>query len=515
MNNTHPPMRKRARRRAGRRARPALLLLVVAALVALAAPVAGAAVQVIPVDPPPGDGEGGGGGPHGGGELPAPNSDIDCDNIYINWWDSLDSVAKGMWNSAPGWSGCIGVTAQGIDASGSYTVKVPYLTTGTNSSARSGRKDVVLVHGATFDADGWQHMCKYLLAKYPNNLYRCFAPSLTGMGGSAFPGANNDWANGESLVQLGGMHEIEFAGALDAALAGIKAREGLAVGEWILAGYSNGGLAIQMLQNRLADQGTHLRAKYGIDKVVMMDSVLPHEVCWQFGDDVANHTDDAGYPFTTACDDDAESDLFWELVDTFRSQQNITNLNAGWFADPKPSLDNDEWVETWWGAKYDEDDIESKYEEDDYGRLPTTSEAYDAANWMGWDTFSEMVGVELGVANYTRPSIDPDIWAGTATTCYDRSSTGYPCTRFVSVSFNMDKYIYPDDVQNLHRYLTKSSPTCVTADTAYHDCVKVDGTHGAAFSLYATAWDSYVKSGYNTSKLTTQMDPIWNKLVVS
>ena len=454
--------------------------------------------------PQTGDNEADGNGGTGGGSGSSVFQDVSCDTIYLLWWESVESLARGMWYSQPGWSGCIAVTAKGIDESGSYTVKVPYLTTSYESGARNGRKDVVAVHGATFDGDGWHSMCRFLLRKYGKQLYRCFAPSLTGMGGSSYPGAHNEWPNGTELED---MHEIEFAGALDAALTGIKAKEGLSTGQWILAGHSNGGMTIQMLQNRLADQGTHLRAKYGIDKVVMMAPVLPHEVCWTYVDDVENHTDDPGYPVTDACDDDETIDMWSSLLDTINGSLEV-DWDAGTFADLQPNTDDSQWIETWWSERGENDDIVSSYDASRNGRLPTASEAYDVDNWMGLQTFNEMVGLWP----WSRPQIDSDIWGGTNSTCYDRSSSGTPCTRFVSIVFDQDSYIYTPDVQNLHRYLTTSWPTCVSADSAYHDCVIVKGTHGAAFSLYATAWDKYVNQNY---RLRTQMDPVWDVLVAS
>lgn len=482
------------------------ILILTSLVMALPTPVS-ADIPVDPEDPGGGGGGGGSGGSGSGGS--SAYSDISCSSIYIDYYQDVGSDAKGMWNSASGWNGCIAVTANGIEESGTYTVKVPYMTTSYNSSSRSGRKDVVAVHGATFDGDGWQPMCKYLLKKYSTKLYRCYAPSLTGMGGSGYPGANGDtwWTNG---VELGNMREIEFAGALEAALAGIKAKDGLAMGEWILTGYSNGGMAIQMLQDRLRSQGTHLRAKYGIDKVVMMSSVLPHEVCWQYADDQEYYTSEPGYPFTTKCDDDLDETLLGTLIDTIWSQYEY-DWDAGAFADPEPSYDDDEWVETWWSEDGEDDAITSNYDATIYGRLPTTNEAYYAANWMGWDSFNEMIGNDwLG---WSRPSIDPDIWAGTNSLCYDRTSSGTPCTRFASVVFSHDKYFDAVDIQNLHKYLTTSSPTCVGADGAYHDCTIATGTHGGAFSIYATAWDNYVNSGYNTSKLKTSLDPIFDTMV--
>ncbi len=502
MNDNHRPGRARIHKCDRRRARSALLLFLTTALIGAVAPSVAAKIPVDPIDPDTGGG--------GGGTTPA-YTDIDCDNIYIDWWQDVESDAKGMWNTAPGWSGCIAVTAQGIEEEGSYTVKSPYLTTGYNPSERDGRLDVVAAHGATFDGDGWRPMCRFLLAKYRDKLWRCFAPSLTGMGGGCYPGWNNEWPYG---VELGDLPEIEFAGALDAAIAGIKAKDGLGLGEWILVGYSNGAGALSMLQDRLVDGGTNLRSKYGIDKILMMAPTPSHDVWWTFADDVDNHTDDPDYPYTPACDDDAESELTWELADTINDQLEV-DLDAGTCADPEPSYDADEWVDTWWTEEGEEDDtgdpndnITVTYDASRNGRLPTVDEAYDTANWMGWIAFNQMVGFWP----HDRPSVAPDIWGGTTSTC---SSTGQLCTRYASIAFDQDAYIYPVDVMHVHHWLTKSSPTCVNADGAYHDCTIVKGTHGGAFSLYATAWDNYVNSGYNTSKLTTQMDAVWNKLVVS
>lgn len=49
-------------------------------------------------------------------------------------------------------------------------------------------------------------------------------------------------------------------------------------------GHSMGGTLVQMLQQRLVDEGTSLEERYGIDEAILVASDLPAEVPWALGD---------------------------------------------------------------------------------------------------------------------------------------------------------------------------------------------------------------------------------------
>lgn len=51
-----------------------------------------------------------------------------------------------------------------------------------------------------------------------------------------------------------------------------------------IVGHSQSGVVVQMLQQRLTDQGTDLQRRFGIREAVLVASDLPAEVPWVFGD---------------------------------------------------------------------------------------------------------------------------------------------------------------------------------------------------------------------------------------
>lgn len=438
-----------------------------------------------------------------------PANGWNCSQSYINWYSQEYYVSKGVGSDAKtNWTGCVTTTAYGIDpavANQPYTIKIPYLRSSSNPTARNGRKDVIFAHGATFDGDGWTFACRYLLTKYPESLFNCWAPHLAGMGGSGYPGGNmQDWL-GWSAHDLDVMKEIEFAGSLDAALKKIKSSQSLALGQSILVGYSNGGLTIQMLEDQLQNAGTSLRAKYGIDKTVLMASVLPHDVCWPAVDDIAMaELFGAQTPFTGDCDAFMNQGTVLDLLNTIFWEIHY-DWNSGNVATPEPNTNDAQWVDTWWSEPGEEGNISSNYSATRNGRLPTNSESSYVTNWFGFTTFNEMIGNNDFFNE--RPSVPGDMFANDRL-CYDRDPNGIPCERLVSVVFDQDKYITPGDVSNLHTYLARTAPTCVTS-TVYVECLKVKGTHGAAFSLFASAWDSYASTGM----LKSGLDPVFDSLV--
>ena len=50
----------------------------------------------------------------------------------------------------------------------------------------------------------------------------------------------------------------------------------------VLVGHSQGGLLIQMVQQRLKNGGTNLRRAFGIEHALLLASVAPREIPWQF-----------------------------------------------------------------------------------------------------------------------------------------------------------------------------------------------------------------------------------------
>lgn len=82
-------------------------------------------------------------------------------------------------------------------------------------------------------------------------------------------------------AQFGDLDLFDYVTAIEEVLARLRDR---GVRPRTILGHSMGGTLVQMLQQRLVDEGTSLRKRFGIRDAVLVASDLPAEVPWALGD---------------------------------------------------------------------------------------------------------------------------------------------------------------------------------------------------------------------------------------
>lgn len=122
------------------------------------------------------------------------------------------------------------------------------------------------VHGGTFAAASWR---PYAEALGPDTCV--LAPDMPVRGNSGVP----------SGAQFGDLDLFDYVTAIEQVLTRLNA---LDVEPKTIVGHSLGGTVVQMLQQRLVDQGTSLEHRFDIDEAILVASDLPAEVPWALGD---------------------------------------------------------------------------------------------------------------------------------------------------------------------------------------------------------------------------------------
>jgi pimeloyl-ACP methyl ester carboxylesterase len=133
---------------------------------------------------------------------------------------------------------------------------------------------LVAVHGFAHTAATWGAFAEALFAGEPGAtgvVCSVAALDLPGHGGSTLP----------TGMLYGDLLLADYVTAIAAALDGLEAA---GLRPHAIAGHSMGGLLIQMLQQRLLDAGTDLQRRHGIHQAVLLASVGPAPLPWEFVD---------------------------------------------------------------------------------------------------------------------------------------------------------------------------------------------------------------------------------------
>ncbi len=142
-----------------------------------------------------------------------------------------------------------------------------------NEAAPCERRTFFAVHGFAHTAATWQPLAEALFDNNPTGpvVCRMAAINLPGRGGSSLP---TNLSYSELTLDD---HVTAILATLDALrLQGVRPRT--------LVGHSQGGLLIQMAQQRLRDAGTHLRRQFGIRDAILLASAGPVQIPWPFVD---------------------------------------------------------------------------------------------------------------------------------------------------------------------------------------------------------------------------------------
>lgn len=139
------------------------------------------------------------------------------------------------------------------------------------SAACVGR-DVLAVNGFAHTAATWEPFARALLAREPGSVCRVLALDLPGHGGSGLPTGGLPFA----FLTLD-----DAASALLGALAALPA---LGYDVDGLVAHSQGGMVVQLAQQRLVSDDSGLRGAHGVKQVVLLAPTPPAGLPWAFVD---------------------------------------------------------------------------------------------------------------------------------------------------------------------------------------------------------------------------------------
>jgi pimeloyl-ACP methyl ester carboxylesterase len=133
---------------------------------------------------------------------------------------------------------------------------------------------LLAVHGFVHTSAAWGPLAEALFAGEAGAagvVCRVAAVDLPGRGGSSLP----------TGILYGDLLLADYVTALAGTLDGLEAA---GVHPETIVGHSQGGLLVQMLQQRLLDGGASLLLRYGIHRALLLASAPPAGIAWDFVD---------------------------------------------------------------------------------------------------------------------------------------------------------------------------------------------------------------------------------------
>ena len=147
-----------------------------------------------------------------------------------------------------------------------------YVDESAPGSSCTPNKTALAVSGFAHTAASWSGFADALFDDNPQGVCRLAAIDLPGHGGSGLP---------QGGLPFGFLTLDDYATAVLAAIERLNAT-GLEVSSVIA--HSQGGMVVQLAQQRLIDQETNLRDALGIKEVVLLAPTLPNGLPWAFAD---------------------------------------------------------------------------------------------------------------------------------------------------------------------------------------------------------------------------------------
>jgi len=130
------------------------------------------------------------------------------------------------------------------------------------------------LHGFAHTSAAWGPLAEAMFAAEPGDsgvVCQVAALDLPGRGGSSLP----------TGMLYGDLVLADFVSAVAGALDGLDAA-GVHAGT--IVAHSQGGLLVQMLQQRLLDSGTNLEQRYHVHRAILLASAAPAGIPWNFVD---------------------------------------------------------------------------------------------------------------------------------------------------------------------------------------------------------------------------------------
>ncbi|MDI3285034.1 alpha/beta hydrolase [Polyangium sp. 15x6] len=288
-----------------------------------------------------------------------------------------------------------------------------------NPGHPNGGRTFVLLHGLAHTGDALRPLAEAVFANPKLKASRAVLLSLPGHGGSSLP-------QGQGVL-FGDLSLEDDAAALIGALDALEAR-GLRPD--VLVGHSMGAGIVELAQDRLIDEGTDFRTRFGVKEVVLLASTIPNAV--------------------------PPSVLPWALADSGAGAAFLAPFVL--FSDPilGPHLSIP--AEVWPGLFFT----------NTIGDLvPGTPSAADvvAQGYIAPEALIASLEM-LGAGGWSRPTVGPGI--------FGRRHGSEPCV----IAFSEDIFIAVDEEVALYRYLTGDMQdkrfVLVTRPDAVHDMLISD-----------------------------------------
>lgn len=154
-----------------------------------------------------------------------------------------------------------------------------YVNEAADPATCGPEKTALAVYGFAHTAATWGPLAEAMFAEPSSSICRIVAIDLPGHGASGLPVGERVAGAGNLLFGDLLLHDYASAvlGALDALGAqGIRPQA--------LIAHSQGGMVVQIAQDRLVAQGSSLRQRFGIQEVTLLAPTMPAALPWAFAD---------------------------------------------------------------------------------------------------------------------------------------------------------------------------------------------------------------------------------------
>lgn len=179
---------------------------------------------------------------------------------------AVEARKGGKFELDVGADGTPGIVLEDVELRPNVTVDLFVNVYGSVKYGGKSKDCQLAVHGGVFAAASWRPYAEAL-----GEDACVLAADMPVRGNSGVP-------NG---AEFGELDLFDYVTALEAILDRLHARN---IRPRTILGHSMGGTLVQMLQQRLVDEGSSLRQRYQIRDAVLVASDLPAEVPWSLGD---------------------------------------------------------------------------------------------------------------------------------------------------------------------------------------------------------------------------------------
>ena len=154
-----------------------------------------------------------------------------------------------------------------------------YVNEAADPASCGAAQTALAVYGFAHTAATWGPLAEAMFAQPSSAICRIVAIDLPGHGASGLPVGER--VPGEGNLLFGNLLLHDYASAVLGALDALAAR-GIRPGA--LIAHSQGGMVVQIAQDRLVAQGTSLRQRFGIQEVTLLAPTMPAGLGWAFAD---------------------------------------------------------------------------------------------------------------------------------------------------------------------------------------------------------------------------------------